>query len=208
MIIIIIRLDSQQNQLQFIVDFLHFSLWFFFSVFSFFGLSSIDLRMTITVRIFESLPVSGPQSFIHCPFLDLFCIFRLFFFSFVQNFPTTQHSLPIFQFFLLLLHFYFHFFRFVQNFPATQHDAAAPRDWRETGYWIVLPMLQVPFVLKRQLLSLNFMHSPENKRLKCKRKNLLSHHGLNQIFKFLWLSCEGLSFPFNWSPFFSRKARP
>ena len=79
MIIITIRLDSQQNQLQFIVDFLHFSLWFFFTVFSFFGLSSIDLRMTITVRIFESLPVSGPQSFIHCPFLDLFCIFRLFF---------------------------------------------------------------------------------------------------------------------------------
>ena len=152
----------------------------------------------------------------HCLFLApkvlftaLFWICFVFsgpFFSFVQNLPTTQHSLPIFQFFLLLFHF--HFFRFVQNFPTTQHDAAAPRDWRETGYWIVLPMLKVPFVLKRQLLSLNFMHSPENKRLKCKMKHLLSHHGLNQIFRFLWLSCEGLSFPFNWSPFFSRKARP
>ena len=45
---------------------------------------------------------------------------------------------------------------FVHNFPTTQHDALAPRDVREAGYWIVLPVLRVPFALKRQLLSSKF----------------------------------------------------
>ena len=126
MIIITIRLDSQQNQLQFIVDFLHFSLWFFFTVFSFFGLSSIDLRMTITVRIFESLPVSGPQSFIHCPFLDLFYIFWLFF-QFCPESPSPTTCSSPFSFFSSPSSLSLSLFQFCPEFPTHPTWRRGPR---------------------------------------------------------------------------------
>ena len=74
--------------------------------------------------------------------------------------------------FWIFFRIFWSFFIFVQNLPTTQHDAVAPRDLGEAGYWIVLSMLEVPFVLKRQLLSSNFMHSPENERLKFKMESL------------------------------------